>query len=238
MKAPFTWPELDRPRGLMSLWDVMFNFQVGIILSVLEALSREEIAIASRPSAELLTVVSESDKSRIQGHLEYIARIANQLRLEGTHEPIDIFTDKLSYPGMTNGACLSELAALRENFVIGLRYVRLYLYPKEKSLLIIQHEVDWKKTWYQFREVRDDIISAIDCYAMGHNTACVFHLMRVAERGLRALAKERQVTWPKHPIEWATWQDILGEIEKKVKPVSSWPRGEKRDAALGFYMGP
>jgi hypothetical protein len=67
-------------------------------------------------------------------------------------------------------------------------------------------------------------------------------MMRVAELGLRALARERQVSLPRgRPVEWGTWQDILNEIDKGIngntgiaKTVRSGPR---KDAALEFYNG-
>jgi hypothetical protein len=42
-------------------------------------------------------------------------------------------------------------------------------------------------------------------------------MMRVAEIGLRALPRERGVSFPRHPIEWADWQNILEQTEAKAK---------------------
>ena len=46
---------------------------------------------------------------------------------------------------------------------------------------------------YKIRSAKGDIMDAVDAYALGLNTACVFHLMRIAEHGMRALARERKV---------------------------------------------
>lgn len=61
--------------------------------------------------------------------------------------------------------------------------------------------------------------------------------MRVAESGLRALARERRVSVPKKPLEWATWQDILSKIKKSVDAMTMWRAGPAKDAALEFYRG-
>jgi hypothetical protein len=37
--------------------------------------------------------------------------------------------------------------------------------------------------------------------------------MRAAEYGLRALARERRVAFPKKPLEWAALQELLTQIE-------------------------
>ncbi len=78
----------------------------------------------------------------------------------------------------------------------------------------------------------------MDCYALEYNTASVFHLMRIAEYGLKALARERGVTFPKHPLEWADWQNILDETEKRARAAThGMPRGPIKDAIQAFYSG-
>jgi hypothetical protein len=63
-------------------------------------------------------------------------------------------------------------------------------------------------------------------------------MMRVAEIGLPALARERQVTFPKHPLEWADWQNILEQTEMKARDVTRGaPRGPQKDAMQAFYSG-
>ncbi len=61
--------------------------------------------------------------------------------------------------------------------------------------------------------------------------------MRIAEVGLRALAKERRIKLPKKPLEWANWQDIINAIRTEVKRIANAEAGPKRDAALNFYQG-
>jgi hypothetical protein len=62
--------------------------------------------------------------------------------------------------------------------------------------------------------------------------------MRVVEIGMRALARERGVTFPRHPLEWAGWQNILEQTEKKAKAATDgMPRGPKKDAMQAFYSG-
>jgi hypothetical protein len=69
-----------------------------------------------------------------------------------------------------------------------------------------------------------------------HNAACVFHMMRVAEIGMRALARERKVTFPHHPLEWAEWENIIDQIESRARSATvSMGRGPERDAARTFY---
>jgi hypothetical protein len=48
------------------------------------------------------------------------------------------------------------------------------------------------------------------------NTACVFHCMRVAEKGLIALAKALNVPF-KIPFEYENWHNIIEPIEKEIR---------------------
>ena len=58
-----------------------------------------------------------------------------------------------------------------------------------------------------------DIAEAGKCLALGRNTACVFHLMRVVEIGLKALGRELEA-----PIEGIdSWEDILRKLRDALK---------------------
>ena len=90
-----------------------------------------------------------------------------------------------------------------------------------------------------FPSMRDEVERGLKCFAYRQHTASVFHLMRVAEQGLRAVAKERRVKLPKErPIDEAEWGALTGELKKALDKVNNWPakRARKKDA-LGYYTG-
>jgi hypothetical protein len=61
-------------------------------------------------------------------------------------------------------------------------------------------------------------------------------MMRVAEIGMRSLARERKVSFPNHPLEWAEWEVLIDQIESKARSATTgMPRGPQRDAARAFY---
>ena len=77
--------------------------------------------------------------------------------------------------------------------------------------------------------------SAISDIRNAGNTACVFHCMRVVERGLRALAKELQVKFSV-PFEYQQWHSIIDSIESEVKKVEQQlPKGQIKSEKLKFY---
>jgi hypothetical protein len=138
----------------------------------------------------------------------------------------------------TNYASLaSELVTLNEAIGDDIKTEYFYHYPRQKALLLIMN-AEWLPIFDAFPSSKKEIEEGLDCYALGHPTACVFHMMRVAELGMRALARERQVSFPKHPLEWADWQNILYLTEKNAKAaINAMSRGPEKDAAAGFYNG-
>jgi hypothetical protein len=128
--------------------------------------------------------------------------------------------------------------ALRDAVQAELKQYLYYQYPKQKGDKLRAWRDDWKAALTAFPSISNEVFCAIDCYALGHDTASVFHSMRVAEHGLRALAKERRVKLPKNKqIEWATWQDIIKALDSEITIIGGKKAGAAKDAALEFYSG-
>lgn len=73
-----------------------------------------------------------------------------------------------------------------------------------------------KATLDKFPSIVGDVESAGRCYASGNGTACVFHLMRVMECGLRALGKSLDDT-SLDPKTNPTWQKIISRCTDELK---------------------
>jgi hypothetical protein len=90
-----------------------------------------------------------------------------------------------------------------------------------------------------FKQARSDIKEAGNCLACGNYTAAVFQFMRVAERGLRRLARALKVTITHTktpiPLEYGEWDKIITEIKNKIAPLRVLPQGPKRQAKLEAY---
>jgi len=111
--------------------------------------------------------------------------------------------------------------------------------PAERARYWDQKKFYGDRVYDNFVSARQDIISAANCHAVGEYTACVFHSMRVVEKGLRALAKERGLKkLRKVSIEWNDWNTIIKAIQVKVDAIEKdWGRGFRKDSALEFYRG-
>ena len=88
---------------------------------------------------------------------------------------------------------------------------RTHHYEQEEPLFGAQVASTFPSTAY-------DIAEAGKCYALYRSTACVFHLMRVLEIGLRIFADRFGI-----PSDHTNWHNIIEGIEKAVRNMASDP---------------
>ncbi len=128
--------------------------------------------------------------------------------------------------------------ALRNAVEIELKGHYYFVYSKEKGAILKRWKIEWHQCITSFPEIEAEIFEAIDCFALEKNTASVFHSMRVAEIGLRAIAKERNLVFPKGKmVEWANWQEIITALDAEIKAIGLKKACMAKDQALAFYSG-
>jgi hypothetical protein len=89
-----------------------------------------------------------------------------------------------------------------------------------------------------FPSAQNEIAESLKCIAFEVNSAAVFHLMRVAEIGLRALARDRKVALPKNaPLELGTWEQIIDRLEDSEEKIHNYPKTIAREQQYAFYHG-
>ena len=180
--------------------------------------------------------VSDADKSTIKTWMEYATHIADQTEMQPVHDRIDLFRARLN-DHIELHDFFAEVRALREALENGSKLIRVYRYPQDKALTLLNAETHWQDAIKQFPSCKTEVIAGIDCWAMGQPTACVFHMSRVGEIGLRAIGRERGVKTVRGivPIEWGTWGQVFQAIEPTLVAIRKRPNGPKKDAALAFY---
>ena len=133
-----------------------------------------------------------------------------------------------------------ELTVLRQAVEADLeKHLFAFVAPSKSSVMLGITKHPWDEIVEHFPEIETDLIHAGECYAFEQNTACVFHLMRVAEYGLRNIAASLHVT-PKDkkkniPIEYATWDKVISGINSKIAAARLLPHGKRKAKKLQFY---
>lgn len=165
-------------------------------------------------------------------------------RLEGPCKDFDL-TQSLKaiarvrprFKALEQAAMASEVRHIRElvESETGDRYV--YSITKENGDLLDSTYERWGALNTRFPAIAPESDGAIICFAVDEYTACTFHLMRIAEIGLRALAHELAVVLPKDkPLEWGLWGEIIRDTRKRADAIlAGKPPGPGKDEAMAFY---
>jgi hypothetical protein len=91
--------------------------------------------------------------------------------------------------------------------------------PPDRSSYFQQDELFGPEVNARFPSAVADIKDAGNCYAHGTDTACVMHLMRVLELGLKSLAKAF-----KFKSDHANWGALIDQIETKIRDIEKKKR--------------
>jgi len=174
---------------------------------------------------------NDVDRQQVEGWLKYATQLATTMELQSVHDRIEIFDRKLKFQHLSLADLLAEVRTLRETFESGIRFKLFYLYPMTKGQMCLKFQETWRAVVDGFPQTKEDANAAVDCYALGHNTAAVFHSMRVVEHGLRALANAVNLTF-----DVQQWHTIIQEIEAAIKDIgSAWPASPVKSDWLSFY---
>lgn len=82
----------------------------------------------------------------------------------------------------------------------------------------------------------EDIDEAGNCFALGRNTACVFHLMRVMERGVQKFGEKLEILLITQKGKPLGWQDILNAINTPIKNMDPHNETTKIYAAIASHL--
>lgn len=240
-------------RRLWSLRD-MINCQIFGLCRYLELLRHHEgwmdaarFSEKNDVTAETLGLpvwappIVEQTRKQLENLIEVGRNICGLFAFETALNRLNRFAKRLR-DGIDREGISAELRALREAIDDDMNFRYFYRYPTDKVQALLKKDFDWQKTIAAFPSVKAEIDDAVDCYAQEHYTASVFHLMRIAEHGLRAFAQEREIILPKgKPIEWGTWQEIISQIDTSINGQGGIAKtkqaGPVKDEALAFYNG-
>lgn len=138
---------------------------------------------------------------------------------------------------ITNDVFSSKVEDLQTAFWFEMGKRNFVFIPSSVEKYFEQNALFGPEVASAFPSAAKDIKDAGNCLAADLNTAAVFHLMRVAEHGLRALAIHLQCPLS-CPIEFATWSDVANKIHDQLVVIKNTvPKSAEREETLQFYSG-
>jgi hypothetical protein len=144
--------------------------------------------------------------------------------------------------GLTWQQLQNELVFLRQCIEADLEK-RLFVFVEPKKVdLFAELDKIWGEVLTTIPDSKTDIEDGVLAYMVELNTAAVFHMMRVAEYGLRILAKKMHVSLALvsngHilPIDYAEWEKVITAVKNKIdQKRQQLSMGPKRQAQLEKY---
>jgi hypothetical protein len=227
----------------------MINFVLHNFVAAHDSL-RELLNDFSGKAASPQEIVSSVDHRRVAAVIDVVAEQCVQvLQL---HDAWDTIQELFYILGnhhvqpYTWGQLYALLETLARQINNNLQAERFFHYPLEMARLAAAIEDDWKDVLAGFPSARQEIIAAVDCFALADYPGCVFHMVRIAEKGLRLMACERGITKTigKKPVEYAMLGEVISSIQRRIEDIvlakgNKTPltpkRRTNREKAVDFY---
>jgi len=207
-------PWHDGPRHLVSWWD-MNKFDAGNYLAIAANLGALSADFAKNPQYPM----SQQNIQTFQGQLSDRAQECRELGLAVSGRQFEMAAENLA--GMPASGVLlfiqaSTIIIELQNAMISEMDTHLFLSIEcSKAKYYEQEELFGAKVATNFKSTSRDVRAAGNCYASDNNTACVFHCMRVLEKGLHTFADHLGISFVV-PVELQNWQNIIDPIEKVI----------------------
>lgn len=215
--------------GLVRLFDMINCSVYG--LSILCSELTLQLAAASEDEIDIMrnTLVPPEQFKRLEELIKIADGVATEFEWQAVQDRINVIKGKMQ-ADFKFGDFIHQIEVLREAVDSGLKNQLIYRYPNEKGHVLKTWKVQWASVTKAFPSATPDIFAAVDCWALGHGTSCVFHSMRILEHGLRALATNLG-----KEFDTQNWQNIIDQIESEIKSQSkTLPRGIEKNERLKF----
>jgi hypothetical protein len=245
-KTPRCWPWQAEPHKLWSLPELItFVFKAFLIsyAGLMDARwnTRRTVDAGRGPDQ-----VDPDDRKLLGMFAQFAERDCSALGLTAPA----LLARELRWRLLENHKCTYERAAAEADAITHLMAMAFHeqhfaYVPSDRAQYFEEDNLFKLPRKHPFPSVRDDIKAAGNCLALDLNTAAVYHLMRVAEIGLRALAKHLKVsiknkkTGKSMPLEWEEWQAVLTAIETAIETKYPQSGAAKKTKATNreFYRG-
>lgn len=240
LEKPLIGPDclVENPYRLATLLDIVNDFNLFELSWTLLRLQTQKIKLVNtrveaggdfKPSAETKKLITEQF---FKAHA-----VCQPIGFERATEQVTM-AEQYIMSDPTLARIIAETDHLITE-ITGEMVDRKFLYVSEDRSSYVDNQLLFgKEVLSAFPSAKMDIVEAGNCLAAECNTAAVFHLMHVAEFGLRALAADRKISLPKNGvIELATWEDILRQLELAEDAIHRFPKTIRREEQYEFYHG-
>lgn len=209
----------------------MITFELGPFWLAMEDLKRA-VQLASILHNQGDNVVAENNHSLFENHFKEILPIIRNMRLDSAFTAcwkLDHLLKRYRYKRYTPNEIKLALERLIEDISLEMKQEVFFHYRRDLADLLRSIPAVWEDVICAFPSSRHEIEAGIDCFALGDYPGSIFHMLRIAEVGLRAIAKERNVKTVRgsKPIEYAMWGEVIAALRDAIDMIRT-AKGNKR----------
>lgn len=211
--------KIDSHKPIWSLHEMLVGYAylyccIENEISDLEANLRTQVASAPPHTGRIILNDLSKSKTFI-GLLDILKNNVIKVRLPSVRSQIVRIEDKLKVDQWEFNDAITHIRELRNRLQDDLQSQH-FLYVPDDMVSYYQNAAALfgDVTISRFPTIIDDAESAGHCLALGEGTACVLHLMRVMEVGLKALSSSLGIPYA------PSWEAHLRHIEKNISEKS------------------
>jgi hypothetical protein len=195
-----------------------------VIFRIVEAEDRN--AVRTGP----VKILAPDEQAALIATLTELREVCGQLGLKASKR---LFALAVDSPPETN----RELEILQQAMIGDLEGQLFLFVPQPVAQYYEWDEIVTEAVITAFPKASEEIRLSGTCLAAGLNTACVFHAMRAAEIGARALGSDLSIKIKSNkPIELAEWREILDGLSTAIRDFENLPNSTPdKEPKLHFY---
>lgn len=162
-------------------------------------------------------ILKDKVRSILRERLEDLIKVCTDVELNYSLMHLQRMEEALSEPEYTIGQCALSIRELQRRIDDEMSSILLMLIPQNRIEYYEGSNLFGQEVSDKFPSAVIDIEEAGKCFATGRYTACVFHLMRVMEIGVKFLGTKMQIPLASEK----EWGKILDGINGKMKIMTS-----------------
>ncbi len=218
------------PRHLVSWWDMQkFGAEVYVNVAGNLAAMAQHFALNNAPFSQSNRKLFSRQLGERATECRAIGLEITARQFEAASENIEELSPQEQFLSIQAATMIVDL----QNAMMCEMKSQLFLWVQaDKAKYYEQSQLFGNKVANRFLITDKDIRVAGNCYAADNNTACVFHCMRVLEKGLHEFADHLGIPF-KVPVELQNWQNIIEPIETEIHHRElTLPRGTAKSEEL------
>jgi hypothetical protein len=221
----------ENPNRLVTLWDIVRNFNLVGLLAALQMIDMleyqgDKIVRKQHGGIPMPDIQIKSARTFLKHSLD----VFGDANFADSRETVERFLEALDdegfkerglqYVNMDASTFAAKLETLKDAIDKDIKSCRYIQVMPERFEYLSPASLFGDKVYNAFPDTHEDMGDAGNCLALELHSAAVFHLIRVAEHGLRALATrvgaKLKDKGKKQPVEFAEWGKVITRINDRI----------------------